>query len=254
MASVLRTLQNLRDGVAEVADVNVAASGVRHTNAVIDMRINRAWARWYTLLAEACDDSYLKRATLTTSPVATATGGAIESNRFVVLPDTALIVRSCDIYDNNIPITMLPVDLLERNDSATMMSRWQSGMVGLPTFYRLTSQTLGGSPTQPSSVLEIFPWANAAYRIDAWYVPGYSTLVNSTDQIECVSSGDEWIINDAAMQTLRNDGLADIPAFSALAAQNAKLEAEMRFSAACRANPRKFDTVALRNSLKRWWP
>lgn len=254
MSSVLRTLQNLRDGVAEVADVTVAASGVRHTNAVVDMRINRAWMRWYKMLAESGDDTYLKSATLTTTNSTTTVNGSRPQNQWITIADTIMLIRGCDIYSGNTSIPMLPADFLERDDAASLRASWQSGMTGFPTFYRMGSLSIGGVTVQPGSVIEIFPWADNAYRIDLWYIPGPLNLTNPSDTLECVSSGDEWIINDAAMQTLRTDGLADSPAFSALAAANAKLEAEMRYTLACRGQVRKVDTFGIRNALKRWIP
>ena len=67
--------------------------------------------------------------------------------------------------------------------------------------------------------------------------------------VEVGANGDEWIVNDAAIQTLANDGLLGTPEAQALQGWNAKLEREARFAMACRGAREKYDAGARKREL-----
>ncbi len=235
MSSVLRTLTDLRAGVADAADVNIAASGVRHTNALIDARINRAVTRWARMLAECGDDTYMLSAT-----VNTATG--TPANQYISVGATFMMVRGLTIYNGSRYITMHPADFAARQEYAE-----EQDTTGLPLYYKLGPSFF---PFLSANSIRIFPYADAVYPITVTYIPPPPVLATGTDTVEVVAGGDEWIMNDAAMATLRTDGLADTPTYGALAMLNEKYEKDLRFTIGCRNPISKIDTRAMRRDAR----
>jgi len=250
MATRTRTLQQLLDGVADRADVNVAASGVRHTNALVTLRLNRAIQKWKTLVAEAGDDTGL-----VTTRTATATSTVRDANnwapyQYVAQPTGCMLIRGIDIWTGNTPIAMMGIDELERND-ASIMSNWWGGsgtQTGMPVFFRLGGTNAGGA-----SLIQVFPYADAVYTVDVRYIPAHTDLSASSDlstAIEFVCGGEDWVELSAAMETLRNDGLTGTAEYQSMAGEQMRVQDHMAFTLACRGKVRKMDTRERRRQLQ----
>lgn len=241
-----RTLQQLLDGVSDRADINIATSGVRHTQAKVTDRINRSVQRWLLMVAESGDDTNLKSSRTTTSTSTTRDSNNWAPNQYVALPSGAVLIRGMDVWVNaTSPVAMLRVDELERNDAQMATTWWLSGGIGMPVFYRV-----GGINQAGSNLIQIFPWADAVYTIDIRYIPALTDLSGLSDTVDFICGGEEWVINDVAMQTLISDGLAGGAEMGAIAAMNRKLEDELKFTLACRGGLRKVDTRERRRYLQ----
>lgn len=240
-----RTLQQLLDGVSDRADVNIAASGVRHTTALVTTRINRAVQRWLLMAAESGDDTNLLSFRTATATGTTRDANNWQPNQYVALPNGCMFIRGIDVWNGVTPLAMLRVDELERDDAQLANTWWIAGGTGMPVFYRM-----GGTNAAGANIVQVFPWANAIYTIDIRYLPALTDLVNPTDVVDFIAGGEEWVINDAAAQTLRNDGLAASAEYAACIADNQKLEDQLRFMLACRGTIRKVDQRERRRILR----
>lgn len=245
MAARTRTLQQLRDGVADRGDIDVQTSGVRHTTALVDARINRAIQRWLLMVAESGDDTNLLTSRTTTSTGTTRDAANWAPNMYVAQPASCQLVRGLDIWNGSIPLAMMPIDELERDETQLASAWWATRTTGLPCFYRL-----GGKNANGDSLIQIFPWADGAYTVDIRYIPAHVDLVNGSDTIDFIGGGEEWVINDATIQSLLNDGLGGHPNIAQMRGDNAKLEEDLRFLLACRGGVRKVDTRGRRRLLQ----
>ncbi len=237
MSAILRTLTDLREGFSDVLDVGVSTSGVRHTTASVDRRINRAVRRWYTMCAEAGDDTYLARYTITTDT---------SSPRLISIGAEYLFIRGIELLRGSEPVALQPGDFAERLEHDGAFSGTE--VVGFPLYYK------PGAGTTTHNV-RIFPAADAVYTGIASIIPPAPVLSNGTDKIEIFASGDEWIWNDAVMQQLITEQLADTGAFAALAARNAEIKREMLFLVGSRNPIRKIDSrgIERRNRTRTRW-
>jgi len=250
VASRTRTLQQLLDGVADRADIDVAASGVRHTNALVTLRLNRSIQKWKTLVAEAGDDTGLL-----TTRTATATSTVRDANnwapyQYIAQPTGCMLIRGIDIWSGNTPIAMMGIDELERNDSSLLSSWWGAAGVqtGMPVFFRL-----GGTNASGAALIQVFPYADAVYTVDIRYIPAHTDLSASSDlstAIEFICGGEDWVELDAAMESLRQSSLAGIPEYQDMAREKLALERRLAFTLAKRANIRKLDTRDRRRMLQ----
>lgn len=250
MSSRTRTLQQLLDGVADRADINIAASGVRHTNALVTLRLNRAIQKWKTLLAAAGDDTNLR-----TSRTTTATSTVRDANnwapyQYIAQPTGCMVVRGIDVWSGNTPIAMMPIDELERDDASSLSNWLGTGGVqtGMPVFYRI-----GGTNASGSALIQLFPYADAIYTIDVRYIPAHTDLDAVADlstAVEFVCGGENWVELEAGMESLRRDGLAGSAEYQSMAIDHRIIEREMAFTLAKRGHTRKLDTHARRRALQ----
>jgi hypothetical protein len=227
MSAVLRTLAQFRAGVARTADINIAASGVRHTNALVDLDINRSIARWWQMMAECGEDQYTRSIALTTTP----------SVAYVNPSEAILFIRAMLAYSGTRPVPLTSLERAERGDLFD-----ESGSeLGFPRYYKLGFSTTTGTSTH---YVRIYPVPDAVYDVTLSFVPPPKVLTSDGDTVEVLSGGDEWIMNDAALHILRHDGHADAsPALmSMLMQENAKYERDLRFVMGCRNPIRKLDT------------
>jgi hypothetical protein len=237
VSSVLRSLTDLRAGVSDAADVTVGASGGRHTNALVDARINRAVTKWARMLAECGDDTYMLDVSVNTSATSPA-------NQLIDVGTEFMYIRGITITDGGVPFEMHPMSFHERHDLS-----WNGeSQTGRPRFYLLGPSNY---PLLSADSIRIFPYADAVYSCTVTYIPPPPVLVNGADTVEVIAGGDEWIMNEAARSTLRTDGMADSPAYAALTAENARIEKEMRFTLGMRNPLVKVDTRTQR-SMARW--
>lgn len=246
MSARTRTLLQLRDGVADRGDLVIAASGVRHTTTLVNARINRAIQRWLLMVAEAGDDTNLK-----TSRVSTATSTTRDANnwapyQYIEAPTSCQLIRGMDVWSNNTPIPMMTCDEAERDDPQMAGLWWANGQTGMPVFYRQ-----GGTNASSAAIIQIFPWANAVYTIDVRYIPAHVDLTSDSHTIDFIGGGEEWVINDAVMQSKMTDFVSGTADMSALMSWNKKIEDQLNFMLACRGVTRRQDTVGRRDMLRR---
>src|SRR5262245_61503453 len=98
MAGRSRTLQQLIDAVSDRADVVPAASGVRHTTAMVIDRINRAIQRWKLIVAEAGDDADLLTVRTTTNASSVRDAANWAPQQYLVQPTGLMHLRGIDIW------------------------------------------------------------------------------------------------------------------------------------------------------------
>lgn len=248
-----RTLTQLQEALADRASVNVAASGTRHTTAIVNARLNRAIQRWRSLCAEAGDDSFMKVAKLTTGSSTTEDTAMWAPNQYIEQPADFLYLRGLDILDGTERIEMFPLEELERNDFEGAVIWGITNGVGFPIAYRV-----GGTNEAGNQLLQLFPRSDGVYTVYLRYIPSHTDLATGSDTVDFIAGGEEWVVNDATIQTLVADGLAGSAETQALASWNAKLEQDLRFMLASRrggASRRKLDTRGRRRSvlsMARW--
>jgi hypothetical protein len=251
VASRTRTLQQLRDGVADRGDLNVADTGVRHTWAKVDARINTAIQRWLLMQYEAGDRTNVARVPVTTSVSSTRGASNWAPREYIALPSGYMVIDALDIYPNGnsqAPIAMMDVDSLERNDALAVGRWWSTGATGTPVFYRKAGTQAG------SELVLIYPWADAVYNVDIYAVPSHVDLDDAADSLDFVCGGEKWVVNQATMDSLDSDGLSGHAIMPRLMRECVELERELAFTMAKRGVARKIDTWAQRRSLRAYLP
>lgn len=244
MAARSRTLQQLIDAVSDRADVVPAASGVRHTIAIVTDRINRSIQRWKLMVAEAGDDADMLTVRTTTNASAVRDANNWAPQQYLLQPAGLMLLRGIDIWETGTrPVAMLPADELERDDAFRLREWWSNGGTGMPAFYRLGGNAVAGG------IIQIFPWADGTYTVDLRYTPAWVDVTNAATAIDFVLGGDEWVVNDAAIQTLIRDGQGGGAAAQSCRGWNQKLEQDMLFALARRSPVRKVDTRERRREL-----
>lgn len=247
MTARARTLQQLIDTVSDRADIVPAASGVRHTLPVVIDRINRAIQRWKVMVSEAGDDSDMVTVRTTTNASATRDANNWAPNQYLLQPVGLMRIVGMDVWPvSTRPVAMMPSDELERDDAFRLRGWWNQGGTGMPVCYRLGGNAVAGP------IIQIFPWADAAYTVDIRYTPNWVDITNPATAIDFVMGGDEWVVNDAAIQSLMRDGQAGGAAAQACRGWNVELEQSMRFNLARRSPPQKLDTRTRRRELLAW--
>ncbi len=246
MSARTRTLLQLRTAVADRGDISIATSGVRHTTSLVNDRLNRAIQRWLLMIADAGDQTNLKTTRTATATSTTRDAANWAPYQYVAQPSGLLYLVGMDIWSNNTPIAMMKGDEMERNDAQLSNLWWSNGATGMPVFYRL-----GGINASGTSLIQISPWADAVYTVDVRYIPAHTDLSQDGDTIDFIAGGEEWVVNDAVMQSKITDGISGTADLSAIISWNREIEKDLRFTLACRGVHRKQDTVDRREMLKR---
>lgn len=246
-------MAELLDAVARRADIKIDA-GLRHDTDRVMQDLNRSIRRWKQMVAEAGDDADMVTTRVTTNPSGTRGPDNWAPNMYILQPQppTAPLwrVRSMDVWPTSTRfVSMMPADEGERD---LAFDGWLARPgTGLPVFYRLGGQVIG------APLIQIFPWADAVYPIDVRYIPVWVDKFLPGDTVECLIGGDEWIVNDVAIQALLTDGQGAQGNVAQMAAWNQKIEMDMRFAFARRSPVRKLDTRARRRLLtglaSPWW-
>jgi hypothetical protein len=239
----------LLDGVADRADLSIAASGVRHTNALVTARINRSIQKWKRMVAEAGDDTWLVTTRTVTSTSTTRDAANWAPYQYIAQPTGCMLMRGIDVWSGQTPIGMLPLDELERNDATNFSNWWGNGGTqrGMPVFYRRGGTNAAGSP-----LIQIFPYADAVYTVDVRHIPVHTDLSATSDlstAIEFTCGGEDWVELDAALESLRTDGLVETGAYQDMRVDRDRAKADMQFTLACRGTLRKMDTKERRREL-----
>jgi hypothetical protein len=237
------TLTQLQEALSDRCDVTIG-TGYRHTTTLANARLNRSMGRWKLIMAEAGDDSLLLTTRVSTTTSATKDAANWAPREYIAQPSGLLVLRSMVIWDSDQPVHMMEIGQSERLAWLPQVTTLGTAVAGMPVFYRL-----GGTNNAGSALVQLYPYADAVYSIDVSYIPAHTDLSSGSSTVEVGANGDEWIVNDAAIQTLANDGLLGTPEAQALQAWNAKLEREARFAMACRGAREKYDAGARKREL-----
>lgn len=274
--ALTRTLAELLVSIADRADITIA-SGARHTPALVTERLNRAVQRWGRMVAECGDDLNLQTVRVTTETSTTRDARNWAPCQYIDQPDGLVYVRSIDIWPNGTSgrsITLDNADELERGEPD--FAAWlQTGnpMTGTPRAYRLgghrvltTSEQVAIPDTDPVEyetvettsfppIIQLFPWANAVYTMDVRYIAAADTLEDDDDTVDFIAGGEEWVVNDVALQSKIGDELAT-PGAQMMRQWNQQIETDLRFMMGCRGFTRRQDTFGRRRDGRwnaRWW-
>lgn len=253
MSAQVRTIGELLAQVARRADIKIA-SGLRHDEDTVIADLNRSIRRWKQMIAEAGDDADMVTTRVVTIPDATRGADNWAPNMYLPQPQPPSApmwrVRSMDIWPTSKRfISMMPADEGGRDFA---FDGWLAKPgTGLPVFYRLGGQVVG------APIIQIFPWADAAYPVDIRYIPVWVDKTDLGDTVECLIGGDEWIVNDVAIQALLSDGQGAQGTMQQLVAWNQQIARDMQFAFARRSPVRKLDTRTERRLLaglaSPWW-
>lgn len=240
-----RTLAQLRADVCDRADITDGGTTGRHTTANLNRRINQAIQQYRRLITDCGVDTYIVPYATTTNTSATADANGWAPRDYLALPNDFYHLQGIDIQTGGTTVPMLDFMQLERNLFKIAPAWLASGGAGMPIFYKL-----GGFNAAGSRLVKIIPSADNSYNAVVWYLPVPADLVADGDTFDGLAGYEEWIVNRAAMDSLLRDGGQTVPVYAALAAENAKLEAEMVFTFATQAGAgRRVDSKALRNRM-----
>ena len=230
--------------MADRADIVDGGTTGRHTTANINRRINQAVQAFRRMVTEAGADTYITQAPFTCSTSSTVDAANWAPRDYIALPSDFYHLKGIDISLNGTTVPMLDFDMLERNIFRQIPSWLSNSGVGMPVMYKL-----GGYNAAGSAVVKIIPSADTAYQGVIWYLPIAPELVNDSDTFDGIAGLEEWVVNRACMDTMLRDQ-ASQPLYAALAAENAKLEADYTFQIASSGPPaHRVDSQALRNYL-----
>lgn len=240
-----RTLGQLRADVCDRADITDGSTTGRHTTANLNRRINQAIQQFVRLVTDAGCTWYVKQTSGTTSTDATADANGWAPRDYISMPSDFYHLEGIDITTGGTTVPMLDYMQLER-DLFKIAPAWlATGGAGMPIFYKL-----GGTNAAGSLVAKIIPSSNAAFAYTIWYLPAPADLVDdNNDKFDGIAGYEEWVVNRAVMDSMLRDN-AQTPVYAACAAENAKLEARMKFEFASAAGPgRRIDSKALRSRM-----
>lgn len=242
-----RTLALLRDDVADRGDIVIDSTG-RWSSTRVNRYINQAIQRFVAMVTSAGHEHYLRRATLTTSASTSEDANGWQPCEYVAAPSDLVKIHAMQISFSGRAELMAEVETAEGlavQDAALWLSTDQPG---IPRFYRLGGLAKPGGVN--TDAIRIFPKANGVYSIECWYLPALTDLAADGDTFDGIFGAEEWVVNRAAMDVLIRGGLTTGPVYGALAAENAKLEQEIRFQMATKGGPgRRQNTGALRRAL-----
>lgn len=237
-----RALADLRDDVCLAADVKDGGATGRHTTTAINRRINQAIQYFTRLVTEAGSDWYIAQVSGTTGTSATADSAGWAPRDYIPMPDDFYHLKGIDISNGSTTVSMRDFMELERNRSrdAPWWLNISNPGVGVPRYYKL-----GGLNQNSKRVAKVIPSSDGSYAYTVWYLPVPPDLVNDTDEFDFIAGYEDWVVNRAALDLLKRDG-ATQPTYATLAAENDKIEQEMRFNFACAQGAgRRVDSLLL---------
>lgn len=242
---ITRTLAYLRTQVETALDEPVEDAGVRHTTAKVDARINSAIGSYWAEYARS-GRATVSEATLTTSASAAVVSG-LPSNRFVALPSdfTSLVGISIDPGTGSGFYPMLPYSQLERDALGET--------AGTPWGYSVESNNIG------EFVLKLDRPSDGAYSIRIRYTASPVELVDANDGFAFFPGTDRFVIADAALSMLRDDGAREVGVITLLT-QERQDALKALHSHLCRldrvAPDRVIDvrSIRLAANWRRWYP
>jgi hypothetical protein len=180
------TLESLRCAIRwRVGVENVK----RHEPGDISAAINRAVQRFREAVSSTGCPYFLARADVTIG-AGVAAGLPYQTLNLQSFAQTCIRVYGLEIIVDGRTIVLTPVPFDARNDYHSSESDR-----GVPLAWtHLDADTLA-----------VFPASSVSYPGRIWYLPPHVDVSNNADQIEVLTSGDEWIIREVAIQLLERD-------------------------------------------------
>ncbi len=185
-----RTLSELRARVATRAAVVVGA-GIRHTADGVDEYINESIESYHLELTECGHPQRVKRGTASTSASSTPTNG-FPAYSYVELPEDFLALLG--VWRMNTDGTARPLDAFAESDFALVA---ETGPVAR---FRV------GENDEGLKILRLLPNADDVYTIAFTYVPLPTELEEDGDTFAAFPGGIEFVVCDAALKVLTDDG------------------------------------------------
>jgi hypothetical protein len=239
-----RTLAQLRADVCDRGDITDGGTTGRHTTANLNRRINQAIQQYQRLVTDSGCTLFVKQVSGTTSTSSVADTAGWAPRDYIAMPSDFYHLEGIDITIGDTTVPMIDFMQLERNAFKMSPSWLASSGVGMPVFYKL-----GGLNQAGARVAKTIPSAGSVYQYTVWYLPEPADLVADGDVFDGIAGYEEWVVNRAVMDSCLRDQ-ASQPLYSALAAENARLESRMAYEFATAAGPgRRIDTKSLRDRL-----
>lgn len=201
MTTLTRT--EIRTRVAARAAVTIGSSA-RHTETVVNQYINEALEEYHLALTECGHPQEVTRATATTSG-STALSNGWPTNSFVALPaDFMTLLGAFRVEDDESTCTLVPFAEREAEDVASS---------GRPYKFRVAKNTAG------TKILRLLPAADAAYTIIVTYNPTPTSLGSDGSSIAFFPGTAEFVVSDAALRILEDDGVQEGSQYQAVMAR-----------------------------------
>ena len=192
MAFRRATLESLRCAIRWRVGVEAVK---RHEDADMNGAINRAIQRFREAVSSTGEPYFLARADVAVSagPSAGLPYRTIDLQAFA---SPCLRVFGLEITDAGMhTVTLQPVTFSSRNDYHD----------------RETDRDIPVAWTHvDANTIAVMPAPDVAYNARVWYLPQLPDLVNGQDQVEVLTSGDEWIIREVALQLLERDAKPEL--------------------------------------------
>lgn len=176
-----RTLENMRDGVREDANIKGTSALARHPDATLNDYINRALGALHRLLTSAMPDQRI----LASTTVTTSSGVSTYS-----LPAGFDFLISIELTADGRRTWLQAYEMPERAELLSPDQAWN----GIPLTYRLR----GGN-------IEFLPTPTAVYTPLLWYVPAASQLTADAQSYDTIARLDEYVICYASARVAKKD-------------------------------------------------
>lgn len=249
-----RTLIQLRADVCDRADI---IEGDRHPTAQLNRRINQAIQQFRRTVTECGCDYYLARIAMVTSASTTPNASGWAPCDYLPLPADFYHLVGIDMIPNNGGnlITMQNFMRVQRNEFQEYSSE-TSGIhrtPGIPLLYRISGYLRNVITYDDTQIVQLIPRADAVYNCTIWYLPIAKDLTVDADPFDGVAGYEEWVVNLAALDSLKHDGLTNQALYGQIQNENEALKASMaqQFGATEGGAERRVDTYAMRRSLGR---
>lgn len=241
-----RTLAQLRADVCDAADIVDGGTTGRHTTANLNRRINQAIQQFQRLVTECGQPTYLKRTDVSTATSATQDASGWAPRDYLTLPSDFYHLVGIDITQGSTTISMQDFMTAERNQFRDVPTWLSTNGIGMPVYYQTAGKNAAGS-----RIVRVIPAADAVYTCTIFYLPYATDLATDSDTFDGIAGYEDWVIYQAAMDSLRRDGTS--PTYAALQAERDRLQVQMAAQFARSAGPgRRIDTKLARQRLGRW--
>jgi hypothetical protein len=167
---------------------------------------------------------------------------------YIPLPTDFLELIGIDLTIGQTVFSLQPFEQAERNQFRDSPS-WLLGQnTGQPVYYRV-----GGTNQAASQVCQLIPYANSAYTYEILYLPVITDLSGDSDTFDGRAGFEEYVVNQAAISVLLNDGNTQTPLYGSILQDRQEMEQEMKFKFATIAGAgRRLDTEAERLRIARY--
>lgn len=205
-----RTLAQLRSRVIKRSAV-VAGAGLRHTSDDVDAYINDSIESYHLALTECGHPQRVTRATASTSASSSVSNG-FPAYSYVALPADFLFLLG--VWRLNDDASATPLDAFAESDYGLV------GETGMPQRFRIGENSAG------TKILRLLPNADAVYTIAFTYVPSLTAL-SGEGSIALFPGGTEFVVCDAALKILEDDGVQETSHYQATAARREQARQEI---------------------------